>query len=100
MDEFKNVTPEYIKNQRESGWPDIHPEDFCHRCGNRNPKWYVDQVVWDEVTEAWAAETGREGICCPTCFIEMSETVGLVGSWKLVPGVHVRRIETTGSNND
>lgn len=45
------VSPEYIKAQREAGWPDMHPEDYCHRCGNRNPLWYADRDDW--LTAIW-----------------------------------------------
>lgn len=68
------VAPAWIEEKRAQGWPDMHPEDYCHRCGNRNPAWYVSsREQWLAGTEAWAEETGREGICCPSCFAEMWE---------------------------
>lgn len=83
---MSTVTPEYIKAQREQGWPDIHPEDYCHRCGNRNPLWYADRDDWLTATSAWAAETGREGICCPTCFAEMhQQATGRRTIWHIAP---------------
>lgn len=70
--EASHVDPTWIEAQRKVGWPDMHPEDFCHLCGNPNPLWYVDtRAQWLEATEGWAAITGREGICCPTCFERM-----------------------------
>ena len=66
------VSPGHIAKQREQGWPDIHPEDYCHGCGARNLPWFVDaREVWLEATAEWAAETGREGICCLNCFVQM-----------------------------
>lgn len=81
------VSPEWIAEQRRLGWPDMHPEDFCHRCGARNPSWATGPWSrWREGTAAWAAETGREGICCPTCFAVMhEESTGKRVLWALVP---------------
>lgn len=77
---------EWIKAQREEGWPDCHPEDFCHRCGAKNPSWWTDRETWLAATRSWAAETGREGICCPTCFAEMhEEETGSRVLWHLAP---------------
>lgn len=63
----------WIEEQRALGWPDMHPEDWCHKCGGRNPKWCASAEDWKVATAAWAAETGREGICCPACFANMFE---------------------------
>jgi hypothetical protein len=67
------VNPAWIEEQRELGWPDMHPEDFCHICGIRNPTWFISRKDWLIGTLEWAIKTGREGICCPTCFQEMYE---------------------------
>lgn len=68
------VSPEWIKQQREQGWPDMHPEDYCHRCGKPNRLWAAHpQQVWLDGTGEWAKETGREGICCIDCFTTMYE---------------------------
>lgn len=70
----ERVSPDWIKSQRDQGWPDMHPEDYCHKCGARNPKWCAaSREDWLMATFAWAAETGREGICCVTCFAGMYE---------------------------
>ena len=80
----RTVTPGYIQSQREHGWLDIHPEDFCHRCGTRNMLWYATRDDWDAATSAWATETGREGICCPQCFAELhKEQTGESTIWGL-----------------
>lgn len=66
------VSPEWIKQQRERGWPDMHPEDYCHRCGKPNKSWCAYPLdVWQDGARAWSAETGREGICCIDCFTTM-----------------------------
>jgi hypothetical protein len=67
------VLPEEIVRQRQLGWPDMHPEDFCHRCGRRNPVWYTSPTVWNAVTEARRRETGRDSVLCPSCFVELHE---------------------------
>lgn len=73
-----------IARQRSLGWPDFHPEDYCHRCGVANPLWFTDRESWLTATAAWAAETGREGICCPRCFFEMHEAaVGEAVIWEI-----------------
>jgi hypothetical protein len=84
-----SVSPEYITRQRTLNWPDIHPEDYCHRCGQRNPSWYAEAEDWRIATARWSSETGREGICCPTCFIEMHDeaTPDVFVTWRLVPHV-------------
>jgi len=83
------VDPAWIEQQRIMGWPDMHPEDFCHRCGDRNPScWYADRETWLIATSAWAEETGREGICCPTCLVEMYErATGKFTQWRFSPHV-------------
>ena len=71
-----------IAEQRAKGWPDLHPEDFCHRCGHRNLSWYVDSALW---VEAWAqAEPGIQSVLCPQCFAELWErATGLRITWEL-----------------
>lgn len=80
------VPPAAITEARRNGWPTFHPEDFCHRCGARNMLWYADRDDWLTATSAWAAATGREGICCPRCFSEMHrEATGERIVWHLTP---------------
>lgn len=67
------VDPLWIEKQREQGWPDMYPEEFCHKCGIRNFTWVASREDWLIATSAWAKETGREGICCPACFLDMYE---------------------------
>lgn len=68
---IKQVEPSYILEQRRLGWPDIHPEDYCHRCGVSFDPWFTDRETWLAGTSVWSKETGREGICCMTCFTDM-----------------------------
>jgi len=83
----ETVTPAFIEEQRTLGWPDIHPEDYCHKCGQRNMLWCAaTRDVWLTATERWAGETGREGICCPQCFADMYRAAtGNNPVWILAP---------------
>jgi len=79
-----------IAEQRARGWPDLHPEDFCHRCGHRNLSWYVDSALW---VEAWAqAEPGIQSVLCPQCFAELWEKVGTAPLGVGVDGSGWRRL--------
>jgi len=75
----------WVAEQRSAGWPDMHPEDFCHKCGTRNMSWATaTRDDWLTATSAWAAETGREGICCPQCFADMyDDQTGQKACWIL-----------------
>jgi hypothetical protein len=78
--------------QRAAGWPDWHPEDYCHRCGGLNPSWCVDS---DRFNAAMGkpAEHRWNGIVCPGCFVELHEAAtGLTASWRLVPDPPFRHI--------
>ena len=84
----EHVTPGYIREQRKTGWPDIHPETYCHRCGIINFRWGVDIPLdeWIAVMSPWAWYTGKEGITCVTCFMELYEQhTGRKFQWLLVP---------------
>ena len=82
----QSIPPALIEKERRAGWPTIHPEDFCHRCGAKNMLWFADAPDWNVATRCWAAETGREGICCPLCFAEMyQEATGLTPVWAVRP---------------
>lgn len=73
-----------IDEQRELGWSDFHPEDYCHKCGNRNiPSWSVDS---DRFNAAFGSDHPYQGIVCPTCFVLAHEAAtGLTATWRLVP---------------
>jgi hypothetical protein len=50
-----------IARQRSLGWPDFHPESYCHKCGRKNIRaWYSPE--WPVLTG------GHGGIWCPVCF--------------------------------
>jgi hypothetical protein len=77
------IDPVEIAEQREKGWPDFHPETYCHRCGQRNlHSWATAHDLWSQ-----ACETGLmpgSHIVCPQCFTEMWETAtGRAVSWTL-----------------
>lgn len=76
---------EMLAAQREAGWPDMHPESLCHRCGNPNPTWHTDTATWFTATFE-RLDRGVMGICCPTCLAELFEAAtGTSLSWKFVP---------------
>lgn len=77
----QRVTPAYLDAQRTLGWPDVHPEDYCHRCGNRNTSWWVDSDVWNAVMES--AFSPHHGIICPSCFGLRFEEKFPGTSWEL-----------------
>jgi hypothetical protein len=62
-----SVTPQQIEEQRAKGWPDFHPETYCHRCGRRNVQ------SWTAPSNLWNEAVGSEGdIICPPCLDQMS----------------------------
>lgn len=68
----------FIAEQRQKGWLDFHPEDYCHRCGRPNiPSWWVD-------SEEWNRAALPHDILCPQCFVAAWTAVtGLTVSWEL-----------------
>lgn len=89
-----------IARQREQGWPDFHPEDYCHRCGAPNPSWTVDSDRFN--TAMGRPETHQwEGIVCVGCFIYLHEqATGLTCTWKLVPETPFRPKEDRAVPHD
>lgn len=84
VDSIPHVHPEVVKLERELGWPDFHPETFCHRCGGRNVwSWCVDGDEWEKAT---AGLPRREAsILCPPCFTALWEqATGVKTTWRLV----------------
>ncbi len=76
--EMSYAAPSEIVRQREAGWPDFHPEDFCHRCGRRNICWHVDSDLWNAVVD------NRPDILCPTCFVaDYERKTGERPAWRL-----------------
>ncbi len=76
-----------LSRQREAGWPDIHPEDYCHLCGGRNISWYADAELWNE---AWALIHAErpdvQSVLCPQCFAEAwKRATGLGVTWHVIP---------------
>ncbi|HZL80408.1 MAG TPA: hypothetical protein VFC06_00455 [Demequina sp.] len=69
-----------IARQRAAGWPDFHPEDFCHRCGAANVCWFTDSTTWNDVMED---ETRWNGILCVPCFIALTEDRVGGCAWRL-----------------
>ena len=79
-----------IGEQRRTGWPDFHPEDFCHRCGHPNLSWFVAGPLWHE---AWSqVEPDIQSVLCPQCFGELWErATGLRITWEMRPDVATLR---------
>lgn len=78
-----SVTLDEIDRQRELGWPDFHPEDYCHRCGGRNLSWFVESDLFNT---AYPGRHPYNGIVCPGCFVEAHErATGLTTTWELRP---------------
>ncbi len=78
------VVPDDIIAERANGWVNFHPEDFCHRCGQRNVHaWHIDSAVWNSVVGG-PVDSEWEGIVCPQCFTELHEQVhGRTSIWEL-----------------
>lgn len=86
-----SVTLDEIARQRELGWPDFHPEDYCHCCGGRNvSSWFVDT---DRFNAAFPGEHPFNGIVCPGCFVASHEqATGLTCTWQLLPASPFRAV--------
>lgn len=83
MGRERAVTLDEIKEQREKGWPDWHPEDYCHRCGRPNETWFVASPFWNA---ALIEQETPSGIVCPTCFVTAFEQqTGATMAWELRP---------------
>lgn len=81
----QSVLPPEIAAQREKGWPDFHPETFCHRCGRRNINWWTTAEEWEAAT----ANLPRKEleILCPQCFADMWEQeTGERSAWQVRRG--------------
>jgi hypothetical protein len=61
-------------HQRANGWPDFHPEDYCHRCGMPNISWHIDGDVWSAVMrpDGHEAPWKWNEIICPVCFVQLA----------------------------
>lgn len=84
MSATERVDRAVFERERAAGWPNMHPEDFCHLCGGRNVVWWVDSDRWNLAVEA--LDRGVLEILCPTCFVILwQESTGLTATWRLVP---------------
>jgi hypothetical protein len=91
-----HVPLEAIDLQRSLGWPDFHPEDYCHRCGAPNPSWSVDG---DRFVAAMGPPDEHQwnGIICVGCFVRLHEdATGLTCSWELRPATPFRWLDVAG----
>ena len=74
----RSIPVDEIERQRVLGWPEFHPEDYCHRCGLQNACWYAPSPLWNAVM----GDSGQ-GIVCMLCFVEIAEAKGIVKAWRL-----------------
>ena len=81
---YHSVDATDIAAQRAAGWPDFHPEDFCHRCGCQNVSWYIDSDAWNPVMRGGTVDgwEWQEIICIP-CFIELAEDHHGACAWRV-----------------
>lgn len=83
------LDPSTIQQQRDRGWPDVHPEDYCHRCGAHNLSWHVDSDRFNAAMKSLGLTSGA--IVCPSCFVEGHEAAtGLRASWEVRPSTPFR----------
>lgn len=79
------VEPAEIARQRLSGWPDFHPETYCHECGRRNPSWFSPE--WVEVIGS------AGGVRCPTCFaLKADPCIWVLRRWHPADGEQAERL--------
>lgn len=75
------IDPAEIDEQRAKGWPDFHPETYCHKCGRTNPTWWIDTAMWNQ-THGDDYVT----VLCPSCFtIAWEKQAGGRIIWELRP---------------
>jgi hypothetical protein len=70
-----SIPLEEIAEHDRLGWVDMHPENYCHRCGGRNFSWYIDDDIWNAVMrpDGDDAPWRWHEIICPQCFGELFE---------------------------
>lgn len=80
-----SVSLAHLAEQRERGWPDFHPEDFCHRCGGRNLSWWTEPESWNAIMRQDGPDAPWQWneIICPQCFAELWEMFYPGTSWHL-----------------
>ena len=64
-------------------------ESTCDRCGRDNPVWSTPVEVWQQVYGVGGQPT-RQGVLCPSCFIDDAEAAGVTAprgtaGWTVVP---------------
>lgn len=84
------IDPAEIARQRAAGWPDFHPEDFCHKCGRRFHYWFSP-----EFNEVRADDPLDLSIICANCFLEHAAARGdLFWTITRTNGIHDRKPRT------
>lgn len=80
---YLSVSELDLANQRDKGWTDFHPEDFCHRCGYPNVSWYIDSSVWNPIMRGPVNWGDWQEIVCIPCFIEVAEAIFGACNWRI-----------------
>lgn len=81
-------------HQRANGWPDFHPEDYCHRCGMPNICWGTPAEVWNPVMRPEGHDTRTwlwNEIICPICFVQLAQAKcerGIIWELQIEPIPH------------
>lgn len=67
--------------------PNLHPEDYCHRCAGPNMSWYTSHNLFN------LANGGPDGIICPICFDRLHKrATGEETTWAIYPSAHVEQL--------
>ena len=69
-----------IAAQRDKGWTEFHPEEYCHRCGGPNISWWIAPEAWNPVMRPNADGAWKwNEIIYPICFVDLAGG----GTWEL-----------------
>lgn len=81
-----------LADQRAKGWPDMHPEDICHRCGGKNMTWWTPAEVWNPIMQPDGPDAPWRWneIICPQCFAELFEQQFPDTGWRIEPSPDTR----------
>jgi hypothetical protein len=81
------ITREEYQAEWAAGWPNIHPEDYCQRCLNRNITWTIASDRFNLAVKALGLRS--TSIICIACFVEgHMKATGLRCSWTISPFTH------------
>lgn len=73
------IDPAAIAKHREAGWPEFHPETYCHRCGA------VNAQSWTAPSELFNLAADTVEIICPPCFTNSARPLLRTRHWIVMP---------------